>query len=208
MQKRFATRYADILVGNIKMTQEHKAWYSRGYHPHFDSLDVIQTINFRLADSLPTIELKRLQQEMTLKPDSERLEYIEACLDKGHGECYLNNPRIAQVVEGALLFFDNQRYHLVAWVIMPNHVHVMAEMFDKYPIAGVVKSWKGFTAREANKILGRSGEFWERDYFDRFVRNEEHYYNAMSYIHMNPVKAGLVEKPEDWPFSSARFIAG
>jgi len=187
------------------MTHEYKQWYSRGYHPHFDSKDVIQTVNFRLAGSLPTIELKHLEHELKLKPDQERLDYIETCLDAGHGECYLENPLIAGIVQNALLYFDNQRYRLYAWVIMPNHVHVMLGLLEGYQLPEVVKSWKGFTAREANKVLGRKGQFWHRDYFDRYIRNEEHYNSALHYIHMNPVKAGLVENPADWPFSSAGY---
>ena len=190
------------------MTREPKAWYSRGYHPHFDAKDVIQTINFRLADSLPTIELERLEQELKLAQDQEKFERIEACLDVGHGECYLKDPRVAEIVQSALLFFDNQRYRLLAWVVMPNHVHVMVEVYDEFPIADLVKSWKGFTAREINKLLGKQGSLWGRDFYDRYIRNEEHYNNAINYIHMNPVKAGLVAKPKDWPFSSAKYHAG
>lgn len=186
---------------------KHKDWYSRGYLPHFDSPGTIQTVSFRLADSLPSSELSRLAQELSLNPDSDKLDYIESCLNKGHGECHLKDPTLAGFVEDALLFFDGKRYRLLAWVVMPNHIHVMLEAFDSYPVASIVKSWKGFTAREVNKLLGRAGQFWSRDYFDRYVRNFDHYNNALNYIHMNPVKAGLVDRPEDWLFSSARLMS-
>ena len=197
-----------FIVIMIKMVHEHKAWYSRGYLPHFNATDVIQTINFRLADSLPSIELERLEQELKLNPNQEKSEYIEAYLDTGHGECWLKDSLVAETVQESFLYFDKQRYNLLAWVVMPNHVHVMIEMFHKYPVAGIVKSWKSFTAARINRLLGRAGRFWARDYFDRYIRNVEHYNNAVHYIHMNPVKAGLVTKPEDWPFSSAKYHAG
>lgn len=88
---------------------------------------------------------------------------------------------------------------------MPNHVHVLIEVFEGYPLHTVIQSWKSYTANEANKILGQEGRFWYPDYYDRFIRDERHFYNAVRYIHENPVKAGLVEKAEDWPFCSARF---
>jgi len=97
------------------------------------------------------------------------------------------------------------RYHLLAWVVMPNHVHVLIEVIQGYPLGDVIHSWKSFTAKQANKILGKTGAFWQRDYFDRFIRDEAHFANVVNYIHHNPVKAGLVRRAEDWPFSSARY---
>lgn len=68
----------------------------------------------------------------------------------------------------------------------------------------IVRSWKSFTAHECNKLLGRSGRFWQREPFDRYIRNKQHFQRAVSYIEENPVKAGLCRKPEDWQWSSAR----
>jgi REP element-mobilizing transposase RayT len=107
------------------------------------------------------------------------------------------------MVEDALLYFDGERYRTIAWVIMPNHVHVLIETMEGYPVGQVVHSWKSYTAKQANQMLGRSGRFWFREYFDRYVRDERHFANAVQYIHDNPVKAGLAPTPEDWPFSSA-----
>jgi len=187
---------------------EHKTWYSRGYLPHFDSPGTIQTIVFRLADSFSSAELTRLTLKFNTNPDSIKQDYIEECMHKGHGDCHLKDPALAKIVEDALLFFDDQRYRLLTWVVMPNHVHTMVEMVEGYPIADILKSWKGYSAREINKVLGRSGQFWSRDYFDRYIRTIDHYYDALNYIHMNPVIAGLVQRPEDWPFSSANRIVG
>ena len=111
--------------------------------------------------------------------------------DAGHGACWLRDPRIGALVEGALLHFDGQRYRLLAWCVMPNHVHALAEMISGFPLSKVLHSWKSFTANEANKILNRQGELWQRDYRDRHIRNAEHFEKAIRYIERNPVEAGL-----------------
>ena len=86
---------------------------------------------------------------------------------------------------------------------MPNHVHTLIEVFDDYPISNVVHTWKSYSAKQANQILDCSGQFWYRSYFDRFIRDEKHLWTIVNYIHQNPVKADLVENPEDWALSSA-----
>jgi len=179
----------------------HKEWYSRGYLPHFDHQNLIQMITYRLADSLPESVLKKL--EITATHDTERRKQIDACLDAGHGSCSLKDSRVASFVEDALLHFDGKRYKLLEWVVMPNHVHVLVEINAEYQLSQIVHSWKSFTAKEANRILGTSGRYWQPDYFDRFIRDDAHYVNAVAYIHQNPVKAKLVTKPEDWPYGSA-----
>src|SRR5262245_1225179 len=98
-------------------------------------------------------------------------------------------------MEEALLLFDGVRYRLHAWTIMPNHVHVLLTPLTGWPLGGLVGSWKRFVGREANVLLGRSGAFWQRDYWDRFTRNEAHLGASKTYIDFNPVKAGLVTDP-------------
>ena len=88
---------------------------------------------------------------------------------------------------------------------MPNHVHVLIETKIGFPLDEVVHSWKSYTGSEANKILGRRGEFWQREYYDRYVRNAEHYEAAIRYIEGNAALAGLVSYWWDWPFASARY---
>jgi REP element-mobilizing transposase RayT len=100
------------------------------------------------------------------------------------------------------------KYQLTAWVIMPNHVHMLCTPHSAYSLAQIVHSLKSFTASEANKILGQSGRFWQKEYFDRYIRNARHFARVVSYIEKNPVKANLCDRPEDWPFSSARFRKG
>jgi REP element-mobilizing transposase RayT len=131
-------------------------------------------------------------------------ERIEAYLDAGRGDCWLKDPRIGELIAGALRFFDGQRYELGPWVVMPNHVHAIVRPLGTHLLDEVVKSWKGFTAREANKLLGRAGgPFWAREYYDHLIRDDAERARLADYIHDNPVKAGLCARWEDWPWSSA-----
>jgi REP element-mobilizing transposase RayT len=108
-------------------------------------------------------------------------------------------------VENALLFFDGERYRMHAWVVMPNHVHALFTPLNGLGLAEILRSWKSFTSKEANKLLGQTGHFWQCEYFDRFIRDAEHFDNVVRYIESNPVKAGLCHSPDDWPFGSARL---
>jgi len=179
----------------------HKGWHHRGYLPHFDAGAVVQSITFRLADSLP----RRVYEDIlsSAKTDEDRFRRLDGLIDRGRGACILKLPDVAALVENAFLFFDGRRYRLLSWTIMPNHVHVMIEQIGGYPLGGVLHSWKSFTAKAINKLRGSSGAIWSPDYHDRFIRNTEHYEYACSYIEQNPVKAGLAIRAEDWRFSSA-----
>ena len=136
-------------------------------------------------------------------------EKIEAYLDAGRGECWLQDTRIGALVAGALQFFHGQRYDLGPWVVMPNHVHALVRPLGEHRLDQIVKSWKGFTAREANLLLNRTGEsFWAREYYDHLVRNDEEGARLADYIHDNPVKAGLCARWEDWRWCSAHRPPG
>ena len=103
--------------------------------------------------------------------------------------------------------FDGERYQLIAWCIMPNHVHVLIQ--PTIELGKVVQSWKSYTGRwalehNAELGLGVPGKaFWMREYWDRFIRDERHYESVVEYIHNNPVKAGLCRSPAEWKWSSA-----
>jgi REP element-mobilizing transposase RayT len=135
----------------------------------------------------------------------EQSRRIEAYLDAGYGACWLKQPEIAERVEEALLHWDGTRYHLLAWCVMPNHVHVLIETQTDFPLSGVVHSWKSFLAHAINQHLARTGAVWMQDYFDRYIRGDHHLAATVAYIHANPVKAGLVQDECDWPHSSARL---
>ena len=208
-----------------------RGWHSRGYHPHLDTPGVVHSITFCLADSVPAALLTQWREELGLlvaeqqhqeqdpntaahhqcpQPGDDRhireaelRKRIERYADAGHGACWLRDPRIAELVEHALLHFDGERYRLLEWCMMPNHVHVLIETLPGYPLGDVVRSWKTVTAREANQLLNRTGSFWMVDYFDRYVRDERHLAAVRAYICENPVKAGLCATAEEWRWGSA-----
>ena len=185
---------------------------SRGYLPHTEAVEKPQMITYRLHDSLPSQVLAQYEDELKhLKSgqrERERRQLIEEYLDQGAGSCVLNNEAIAQTVQQNLLHFDGIRYKLHAWVIMPNHVHVLVTPVEVVLLSNIIHSWKSYTAKKANEILGCRAEFWQREYFDRSIRNQSHFCDVVSYIHNNPVKSGLCKSPSDWLFSSASKVFG
>jgi putative DNA methylase len=110
---------------------------------------------------------------------------------------------VAKVVEDSILYLDTKKYLVSAWVVMPNHVHLVTTPLPGKSLARTMQSLKSYTANEANKLLMRNGTFWMPDYFDRYVRSQRHFAAAIAYVENNPVKAGLCSRPEDWRFSSA-----
>ncbi len=159
---------------------QHAGWRSRGYIPHCDGAGLIQHIIISCIGAESGVEANF----------SLRL---------------LAQPDAAAIVEGALLHFDAERYRLLAWCVMPSHVHVVVEQSEGCPLAQVVHSWKSFTANAVNKTLGRRGAVWQREYFDRFMRDNDHLSTTIHYVEYNPVDAGLAERAESWPWSSARL---
>lgn len=177
---------------------EHKGWHDRGYLPHLDAAGAVQHVVFRLCGSLPPAALERLR----LKAQKFDLA-VDQALDDGDGPNWLADPVHADIVAEALKRSDGEQYQLLAWVVMPNHAHVLIRQFEGWPLGVVVKSWKSYSARMINRRLGRTGPFWAADYFDRFMRHETQTLASIDYIERNPVKAGLCAAPEDWPWSSA-----
>ncbi len=191
---------------NSHMESKLKGWHSRGYLPHFDGGEVAQFITIHLGDSLPVSLIKKWKKQLESEPDNirelELYERIEKYLDKGYGACYLRDKRIASLVQDSLLFFESKKYYLRAWIVMPNHAHFLLRPSTECSLSEILHSIKSYTSNKANKILGREGEFWQEDYFDRYIRSEKHYFYTINYIENNPVKAGLCKRPEEWVFSS------
>ena len=187
--------------------QGFEGWHQRGYLPHHDVPGVTQFVTLRLHDAMPASRRSEWEALLRIEDNRQRRTKLEAYLDRGFGECWLGQPRIASLVEGALRFFDGQRYRLRAWVVMPNHAHVLVEVWET-PLAEVLRSWKGFTARAANKLLGREGAFWQREYWDTRMRNAEQARTAVRYIEANPVKVRLAGEAKEWAWGSARFRDG
>ncbi len=181
----------------------------RGHLPHWEKDGGTYFITFRLADSLPKSVLDRIEGERhaivatadqlnrTLSADERKkiqqlsTPAIEQFLDSGAGACHLQKPVIAEEMANALRHFDEQHYRLCAWCVMPNHVHVVARLFPGKNLAVVVHSWKSFSAKRANRILGAHGAFWQREYYDHLIRGEEEFERAVRYVAENPAKANL-----------------
>jgi len=89
------------------------------------------------------------------------------------------------LLQNALLRFDGDRYRLLRWSVMPNHVHVLIETIPGYSLHRVLHSWKSFTATMTNRMLGRRGMFWQVEYFDRYIRNADHLGATAAYIDAN-----------------------
>ncbi len=185
---------------------------TRGYLPHLELPEGTYFVTFRLADSLPASVLIRLKEECFLSkafliPQNilpSKDEYhnkIEELLDNGAGECWLKDPNIAKVVVDALRRYDAQHYYLHAWTVMPNHVHVLFTIESTSTLSLVVQGWKGATAFQANRMLARSGRFWQPEYFDVLVKTSRQFEFCLRYILNNPVKAGLCTEFFHWPWS-------
>lgn len=187
---------------------------SRGYLPHLEGEHPTYFVTFRLTDSLPRellVELRKerellqqAQQAGTQAPaDAVRQEKLRALLrkaerwlDQGLGECHMRDPRVGKIVAGAVRHFQGQRYNVLEWCVMPNHVHAVFSTLAQHTLAAIVHSWKSYSGTAANRLLGRSGAFWQREYFDHLVRNERSLARIVHYVQNNPAKAGL----QDWPW--------
>ncbi len=174
--------------------------------PHWEQEGAVYFVIFRLADSVPQQLLLRWSEENEVwlrqhpPPWTGAVERkyhvrfsaaIERWLDAGHGACVLRQPESAEVVAGALRYFEGQRCEQLAWVVMPNHVHALFGLKAGYELGALVRSWKLFSARRINPLKGKTGALWQKDYFDRLVRDAAHFARCVRYIRRNAEKAGL-----------------
>jgi putative DNA methylase len=122
------------------------------------------------------------------------------------GPRFLLQDEISSLIAASLLFGEQLgRYELASFVIMPNHVHAL--LLPKMNVSELMKSLKGYTAREANRLLSRTGTpFWQKESYDHWVRDQAEWRRIKWYIENNPVKAGLVSRPEDYRWSSASNV--
>jgi REP element-mobilizing transposase RayT len=182
---------------------------TRGYLPHVIEPDSIYFVTFRLVDSLPAKALNQCKERAhikvithsTNKLNYEYQEAIQEYLDTSYGNCLLKKPEIASIVNTAIRYFNNDRYELLAWTIMPNHVHVLLKLLGNHVLSAILHSWKSFSSNEANRMLARTGEFWQREYFDVLVRSERQLEFFLRYVLNNPVKAGLCKEIFQWPWT-------
>jgi len=181
---------------------------NRGRLPHWEREQGLYFITFHLADSLPESVLVKIAERhhilATAKRDHANLLPVQKALlaayshtrmeeyfDHGAGSCPFLDMRIAGTMAAALRFREGKHYRLLAWCVMPNHFHVVVRLFPGQELARVVKAWKNFSAKAANQALGRKGRFWQREYYDRMIRNEDELGRSIRYVLENPAKAGL-----------------
>ncbi len=184
-------------------------WSTRGYLPHYDDGHRVQFVTFRLADALPQNVVSQLK-EMAAE-DAEYVCAADKYLDAGAGSCLLREEGNAAHVISTLRHRDRVDYHLIAWVVMPNHVHVLFQPINA--VHRIVAAWKSVSARKIlppqDPVAAAGGDraakrrLWQPEYFDRFIRNEAGRLATVRYIHENPVTAGLVARKNEWPWSSA-----
>ena len=190
----------DRIVGPQSLPFATAKW--RGNLPHLYKEGCTYFVTFSLIDAVPKHLLRRKRIEAGEHPEKVVRELDPSPLT---GSCLLRESKAASIVENALLHFQGERYALSAWSVMPNHVHVVVTPFAGLTLPKILHSWKSYSAHEINRVLARKGSVWEEESFDHLVRNEQAFEKFVLYTENNPVSAGLCERPEQWPFSSARF---
>jgi REP element-mobilizing transposase RayT len=197
------------LAQAIRRSMEATKVRQGAYLPHWTRQGAIYATTFRLIDSVPQSILRaweferddivrtarQLGRELT-SSEQRRLEQlfaekIDRYLDAGRGECWVYRDDVAASVSGALGFFEGVRYKLLAWCVMPNHVHAVLEPVGEHTLPEILHSWKSFTANKCNKELGRTGAFWHPEYYDHLVRDDADLHRQVEYVLSNPGRAGL-----------------
>ena len=194
------------------------------FRPHWSQAGVVVFITFRSHDSIPREVIRRWDREKlewlrhrglpvgphwsTSLPElspPDRADFHrtfnrcrEDFLAHGHGQCLLKRPELAQIVADALLYFDGQRYRMGDFVVMPNHVHLLAAFPAADAATKQCGSWLHYTARQINRAIGTKGKFWQQEPFDHLVRSPEQYDYLRQYIAGNPRAAGL--KPGEFHY--------
>ncbi len=180
-----------------------------GTLPHWRCGDAVYHVCFHLNDSIPKsvrnewlaarediIRTARAMHRELSDSEERQLnrlysEKIGKCLDEGYGECWLAKPEVSQIVARSLSNFDGNRYVLHVWCIMPNHTHVILETRPGRKLETIIHSWKSYSANQANRVLGRSGQFWQHEPYDHIIRDAQEYRRQVAYVWRNPEKAGV-----------------
>ena len=172
---------------------------SRRHLPHLYVMEQPLFVTFRLHGSLPPGR-QFPKQSMS---SGKAFVYMDRLLDNHRSSpMYLQAPSIAQCVVDAIQQGGSNNYFLHAWVVMPNHVHLLITPRTDVPM--LLQKLKGSTARQANKWLGRTGTpFWQEESYDHLVRNTREFGRIENYIAQNPVQAGLVQSAEEYAWSNS-----
>lgn len=181
---------------------------TRSNLPHWQQSGATYFLTYRLGDSIPADLMEKWRKEraewMVENPEpwSEETEAeyhrrfsgeMDRMMDAGHGSCVLRRPDFREMLDESFSHFDRDRYFIHSRVVMPNHVHVLFTLAAEVKLEITVGTWKRYTARRINAALGNEGTFWQKDYFDRIVRDWKHFTNVARYIRRNPAKAKLRE---------------
>jgi len=215
-KKKFQNQSDDEILqaSDSRPSVQVSKWFSRGYLPHYHAPGKIQHVVICLVDAIPVKVIHRFHGFSNPQPHGlQKKPSIRAILDLGRGACLLKNRLAAGFVRDSILYGHPERYELHAWVVMPNHVHVLLKQNAEWSLGKVVSGWKRHTTKlmkvlpEAACYRKFDGSFqiWKPDYWDRYVRNSVEFEKLKRYIEANPVKAGLVQDPKLWPWSSATF---
>jgi REP element-mobilizing transposase RayT len=187
----------------------------RRHLPHWSQPGCTYFLTFRLADSVPHAKLREWHEErrhwlqehglntaddLPRLPVAQQREFYEyftrrmhEWLDAGLGSCLLRESQFARLVVEALLFFDGTRCAIGDFVVMPNHVHLLATPLAKWKLPALLHSWKRHSAREINRLRGKEGALWMDETFDHAVRSDEQLAYFRRYIVQNPIRARLQE---------------
>jgi putative transposase len=207
----------------------YKLFYERNL-PHYQPPGATLFITSRLVDSLPAHVIQQLREEAerreaalakienpeeraAAKYDEQRRYFgrFDHQLDISlSGPFWLSNPEIAGIVKESLHYRNGKVFTLDAYSIMSNHFHLVFKPLPKsegkyHSISEIMHSLKLRVALEANKILGREGQFWQHESYDHVVRDEAEWRRIIQYVVNNPVKAGLVKEWQDWPWTYCRY---
>ena len=183
--------------------------------PHWTKDSGIYHVIFRQADALPKSALEKFDEQLQSalaaidksaaesigqrrQLELEHSEKVAAFLDNGFGSCEMRNPDVARIVADALTHFEGQQYELLAWCVMPNHVHVIFQPFAEFGLGEILQSWKSWTAKEINTRTGDSGAFWQADSFDHLIRSDGDLAKSVDYVWANPEKANLINWEWRW----------
>lgn len=169
--------------------------------PHIQIDNAVYFVTFNLVGAMPKNVLIKLkdQTNQKLKQKNDSVEEKDFSNSTGMSKNWLKEKVIANIVEDSMLFLDNKDYNLICYCVMSNHVHVIIYNLRK-PLNEIMHSIKSFTANKCNLVLNRKGRFWQREYFDRIIRNTIDLEQKISYVLNNPVKAGIVEKWSDFEY--------
>ena len=208
---------------------KYREFYRRNL-PHIQPRGAAFLVNFRLAGSLPADVVERLRAEtleldaklMVIKDPKEKLlmrdkeqrklfgKWDDALHKSQTGPFWLKDERIAQVVADSMLYHDGTWFDVLAYCIMPNHVHLVLMPYESsitadYSLTNIMHNIKRNSANHANKILGRTGTFWQHENYDHFARDEAELERIIKYVLYNPVKAKPVKEQKDWKWSYCKY---